>query len=67
MPVIHINHRAELTKGQKRKLSKGITDVFVKMIKKEPHLVEIFWHDIEDHNFAKGGMLLEDIIKKRKK
>lgn len=60
MPVIHINHRAELTKDQKRALSKGITDVFVTTIGKDPELVEIFWHDIEDHNFAKGGKLLED-------
>lgn len=60
MPVIHINHRAELSKNQKRVLSQKITQVFVDVLNKDPQLVEIFWHDIEDHNFAKGGRLLED-------
>jgi len=63
MPVIHINHRAELSKDQKRQLSAGITKVFVDTIGKDPQLVEIFWHDIADHDFAKGGRLLEDILK----
>jgi 4-oxalocrotonate tautomerase family enzyme len=63
MPVIHINHRAELSKDQKRTLSKKITDVFVETLNKDPALVEIFWHDIADHDFAKGGKLLEDILR----
>ena len=67
MPVIHINHRDELSKAQKRVLSRKITETFVKVLGKDPNLVEIFWHDIADHNFAKGGMLLEDILKKKKK
>ncbi len=67
MPVIHINHRDELSKAQKRVLSKKLTEVFVDVLEKDPNLVEIFWHDIQDHNFAKGGMLLEDILKKKRK
>ncbi|MDP9196925.1 MAG: 4-oxalocrotonate tautomerase family protein [Pseudomonadota bacterium] len=63
MPVIHINHRAELDTSQKRELSARITRVFVEVLGKDPELVEIFWHDIADNNFAKGGRLLEDILK----
>lgn len=63
MPVIHINHRAELSKDQKRELSEKITKVFVDVLQKDPELVEIFWHDIEDHNFSKGGKLLEDRLR----
>ncbi len=63
MPVIHINHRAELNKEQKRVLSQKVTQIFVDVLDKDPELVEIFWHDIEDHNFAKGGKLLEDRLK----
>ncbi len=63
MPVIHINHRAELSKDQKRELSAKITKVFVDVLQKDPELVEIFWHDIEDHNFSKGRKLLEDRLK----
>lgn len=63
MPVIHINHRAELNKDQKRELSEKVTQVFVDILDKDPELVEIFWHDIEDYNFAKGGKLLEDRLK----
>ncbi len=67
MPVIHIHHRDELSKEQKRKLSKELTDVFVNVLNKDADLVEIFWHDVKDHNFARGGLLLEDILKRRKK
>jgi 4-oxalocrotonate tautomerase family enzyme len=63
MPVLHINHRAGLTKDQKRDLSAKITKVFVETLGKDPEVVEIFWHDIADHDFAKGGRLLEDILK----
>lgn len=63
MPVIHIHHRTELNKEQKRTLSRQITDAFVTTLGKDPELVEIFWHDIDDHNFAKGGQLLEDRLK----
>jgi len=62
MPVLHINHRAGLSKDQKRELSQKLTDVFVNTLGKDPEVVEIFWHDIEDHNFAKGGKLLKDIL-----
>lgn len=60
MPVIHINHRSGLTKDQKREVSQKLTQVFVDVLDKDPEVIEIFWHDIEDHNFAKGGKLLED-------
>lgn len=61
MPVIHINHRSGLTKEQKRDLSAKITKVFVDTLNKDPNLIEIFWHDIADYDFAKGGKLLCDI------
>ncbi|MBL8641894.1 MAG: hypothetical protein JNL76_07250 [Alphaproteobacteria bacterium] len=40
-----------------------MTNVFVNVLQKDPDLVEIFWHDIEDHTFSKGGKLLEDRLK----
>lgn len=61
MAIMHINHKTGLTKDEKRSLSKQLTQVFVDVLDKDPNLVEIFWHDIDDHNFAKGGLLLEDM------
>lgn len=55
MPVIHINHRDDLTIDDKRRLVKRITDVFVEEVGRKPEQVEIFFHDIPDHNLILLG------------
>jgi 4-oxalocrotonate tautomerase family enzyme len=65
MPVIHINHKNDLSVDNKRRIVRRITDVFVEELNKDPNLVEIFFHDIPDYNFAKGGKLLQDILNEK--
>ncbi|MFZ2619558.1 MAG: tautomerase family protein [Alphaproteobacteria bacterium] len=67
MPVIHINCKADKTDAEKRAVYKGITDVCVKQLGCAPEVVEIFWHDITDNNFARAGEMLADTLKKKGK
>jgi len=60
MPVIHINIRDGLTVEQKRTVATKVTDVMEHDLGIERDRTEIFFHDIPDQNFAKGGKLLID-------
>ena len=63
MPVIHINIHNVLTVDQKRAVAKDITAVINDRLGIDPQRTEIFFHDIPDENFAKGGVLLIDELK----
>ncbi len=60
MPVIHINIRNVLSIDDKRDVAKKITDVMEESLGIDRERTEIFFHDIPDENFAKGGILLLD-------
>lgn len=60
MPVIHINIRDVLSVDDKRDVAKKITNVIEESLGIDPQRTEIFFHDIPDENFAKGGVLLLD-------
>jgi len=60
MPVIHINIRNVLSIDDKREVAKKITDVMHDTLNIDRERTEIFFHDIADENFAKGGILLID-------
>lgn len=60
MPVIHVNIRNVLSVDDKRNVAKEITDVMEKTLGIDRQRTEIFFHDIPDENFAKGGTLLID-------
>lgn len=60
MPVIHINIRNVLSVDDKRDVAKKITDVMEDSLGIDRDRTEIFFHDIPDENFAKGGVLLVD-------
>lgn len=60
MPVIHINIRNTLSIDDKRNVATKITDVFYAELGIDKERTEIFFHDIPDQNFAKGGVLLID-------
>lgn len=61
MPVIHINCKAGKTDDQKRKAYAAITEACVTHLDCPREVVEIFWHEITDNNFARGGEMLLDI------
>lgn len=60
MPVIHINIRDVLSVDDKRDVAKKITNVIEESLGIDPQRTEIFFHDIPDENFARGGVLLLD-------
>ncbi len=60
MPVIHINIRDVLSVDDKRNVAKKITSVMEEELGINKQRTEIFFHDISDENFAKGGVLLID-------
>lgn len=60
MPAIHINIKDGLSVDQKREVALKVTNVFEDSLNIESDRIEIFFHDIPDENFAKGGVLLLD-------
>lgn len=60
MPVIHVNIRNVLSVDDKRNVASKITDVIENELGIERDRTEIFFHDIPDENFSKGGILLID-------
>lgn len=58
MPYVNIRVAGKLTTDQKRKISKGVTDVIAKEANKPPEAITIFIDEVEHENIAKGGVLL---------
>lgn len=64
MPIIHIYAKNNKTVDMKRQVVKDITESFVKNTNVPADVVQVFWHDMDDHNYARGGELLLDRDKK---
>lgn len=60
MPYVNIRVAGTLTKEQKEKISKGVTDVICKEAGKPPEAVLIFIDEVERDNIAKAGTLLSN-------
>ncbi|MBE0584525.1 MAG: 4-oxalocrotonate tautomerase family protein [Desulfofustis sp.] len=60
MPYVNIRVAGTLTKEQKEKISKGVTDVICKEANKPPEAVLIFIDEVERDNIAKAGTLLSN-------
>ena len=58
MPYVNIRVAGKLTKGQKKKISRGVTDVIAKEAGKPPETVLIFIDEVAHENIAKNGKLL---------
>ncbi len=67
MPIIHIYAKNNKSPGIKRKLVKEITDSFVRHTNVEKDKVQILWHPLDEENYARGGVLLCDRKKSKKK
>ena len=59
MPYVNIWVAGSLSKEQKQKISKGVTEVISKEANKPPESVLIFIDEIPHENIAKAGNLLE--------
>lgn len=60
MPYVNIRIAGKLTKEQKQKISKGVTDVICKEANKQAEAVLIFIDEVERENIAKAGKLMSD-------
>ncbi len=60
MPIIHIYAKNNKTIAMKRRTVRGITDVFMAECGVPAEVVQIFWHDVDDHNYGRAGVLLSD-------
>jgi len=59
MPYVNIRVAGTLTKEQKEKISRGVTDVIAKESGKPPESVLIFIDEVAHENIAKNGALLK--------
>ena len=61
MPVVNIRVAGSLTKEQKEKISKGVTEVISEEASKPPESILIFIDEMERDNIAKAGILLSNL------
>jgi 4-oxalocrotonate tautomerase len=59
MPYVNIRVAGTLSKEQKQKISKGVTEVISKEANKPPEAILIFIDEVPHENIAKAGNLLE--------
>lgn len=59
MPYVSIRVAGTLSKDQKQKISKGVTEVISKEANKPPEAIIIFIDEVQHENIAKAGKLLE--------
>jgi 4-oxalocrotonate tautomerase len=60
MPYVSIRVAGSLSKEQKEKISKGVTDVISQVANKPPESVLIFIDEVEKGNIAKAGKLMSN-------
>ncbi len=58
MPYVNIRVAGTLSKEQKEKISKGVTEVISKEANKPPETVLLFIDEVERDNVAKAGKLM---------
>jgi len=58
MPYVNIRVAGTLTKEQKQKISKGVTEVISREANKPPEAILIFIDEVPHENIAKAGNLL---------
>ena len=63
MPIVHIHLIKGRTVDQKRALAEGVTSVLIDTIGVAKDTVEVFLHEVEVDNVAKGGVLFVDLRK----
>jgi 4-oxalocrotonate tautomerase len=61
MPYVSIRVAGKLTKEQKQKIAKGVTEVIAEAANKPKEAVLLFIDEEARENIAKGGVLLEDM------
>ena len=57
MPIISVDLLAGRTVAQKRAFVKAVTQVAMQHLDCPPETVKIFFHDLQTHDLADGGVL----------
>ena len=60
MPYVNIRVAGTLSKEQKEKISKGVTDVISEEANKPPESILIMIDELEKDNIAKAGKLVSN-------
>ena len=60
MPYVSIRVAGKLSRKQKKKIAKGVTEVIATEAKKPKESIIIFIDEEKRENIAKGGVLLDD-------
>lgn len=61
MPYVSIRVAGKLTREQKQKIAKGVTDVIAEAANKPKESILLFIDEESRENIAKGGVLIEDM------
>ncbi|WP_028318705.1 tautomerase family protein [Desulfobulbus elongatus] len=61
MPYVSIRVAGKLTREQKQKIAKGVTDVISEAANKPKESILLFIDEESRENIAKGGVLIEDM------
>ncbi|MDR3628915.1 MAG: 4-oxalocrotonate tautomerase family protein [Desulfocapsaceae bacterium] len=59
MPYVNIRVAGQLSKDQKQKISKGVTEVIAREANKPPESILIFIDEVPHENIAKAGILMQ--------
>jgi 4-oxalocrotonate tautomerase len=60
MPYVNIRVAGTLSREQKSKISKGVTEVISEVANKPPEAILIFIDEVDRENIAKSGILLDE-------
>lgn len=61
MPYVNIRVAGNLSRDQKKELSKEVTEVIARITSKPPQSILIFIDEVERENIAKSGILLDEL------
>lgn len=67
MPYVRVEITDGATTEQKRAISKGITDVLVKILNKNPEYTFVVIDEVDSDNWGHKGVLVSDIRKEEAK
>ena len=60
MPYVNIRVAGTLSREQKSKISKGVTEIISEVANKPPEAILIFIDEVVRENIAKAGKLLDE-------
>ena len=64
MPIIRIEvNKTGVTKAQKQEIIKGVTQLLVDVLQKDPALTHVIFQEIDNDNWGYNGLQVSDILR----